>query len=67
MVSPLLEAWERVWVQEAAYNGLVKEREMEGEEIYMGKVSEAGIYSMWHPTDLQHKCSQQSERAIACK
>jgi hypothetical protein len=60
-VSPLLGAWGRVWVQGAAYNGLVMEREMEEEEIYKGMASEVGIYSMWQLTDLLHKCSQQSE------
>jgi len=54
-------------VQGAAYNGLEMEREMEEEEIYKDRASEAGTYSMWQLTDLQHKCSQQSKQAITCK
>ena len=45
-VSPLLEAWELLWVQEVAYDELEKEREMEEEEIYKDMALEVHIYSM---------------------
>ncbi|OIC43608.1 hypothetical protein A7L55_21240 [Acinetobacter baumannii] len=64
MVSPLLVAWERVWVQGAAYNGLEMECEMEEEVICKGMASAVGIYSMKQLMDLQHKCCQQSKEAI---